>query len=51
MSDRTPRLYSDLAWLWPMWGDPSGEYSDIDGNDAEQVCGADAVNRDAHAVH
>lgn len=20
------RLYDDLAWLWPMWGDPSTEY-------------------------
>lgn len=24
-----PRLYSDLAWLWPMWGDPAGEYADF----------------------
>lgn len=23
----TPRLYSDLAWLWPMWGRPE-EYAD-----------------------
>jgi SAM-dependent methyltransferase len=22
-----PRLYSDLAWLWPLWGDPAGEYA------------------------
>ncbi|MBM4403738.1 MAG: methyltransferase domain-containing protein [Candidatus Cloacimonetes bacterium] len=22
------RLYSDLSWLWPMWGDPAGEYAD-----------------------
>jgi SAM-dependent methyltransferase len=21
------RLYSDLAWLWPMWGDPAVEYA------------------------
>lgn len=21
------RLYSDLAWLWPMWGDPATEYA------------------------
>ncbi len=29
MSDRIsrPRLYSDLAWLWPMWGDPAVEYA------------------------
>ena len=20
------RLYRDLSWLWPMWGDPAGEY-------------------------
>jgi len=24
-SNETPRLYSDLAWLWPLWGDPDGE--------------------------
>lgn len=23
----TFRLYSDLAWLWPMWGDPTVEYA------------------------
>lgn len=22
-----PRLYDDLAWLWPLWGDPDGEYA------------------------
>ena len=27
-SNDTPRLYSDLAWLWPLWGDPDGEYAD-----------------------
>ena len=29
MTDRndTFRLYSDLAWLWPMWGDPATEYA------------------------
>jgi SAM-dependent methyltransferase len=29
MADTTNtfRLYSDLAWLWPMWGDPVGEYA------------------------
>ncbi|MFH7325683.1 class I SAM-dependent methyltransferase [Desulfurivibrio sp. C05AmB] len=21
-----PRLYTDLAWLWPLWGDPATEY-------------------------
>ena len=26
MADQTYRLYSDLAWLWPMWGDAS-EYA------------------------
>ncbi|NCA82474.1 MAG: class I SAM-dependent methyltransferase [Opitutae bacterium] len=26
-SPDTPRLYSDLAWLWPLWGDPAGEYA------------------------
>jgi SAM-dependent methyltransferase len=24
----TPHLYSDLAWLWPLWGDPDGEYAE-----------------------
>ncbi len=28
MGERTPRLYSDLAWLWPLWGDPDGEYAE-----------------------
>jgi len=23
----TFHLYTDLAWLWPMWGDASGEYA------------------------
>lgn len=23
---RTNRLYGDLSWLWPMWGDPATEY-------------------------
>jgi len=23
----TRRLYTDLAWLWPMWGDPADEYA------------------------
>ena len=25
--DNTCRLYTDLAWLWPMWGDAAGEYA------------------------
>lgn len=24
----TRRLYTDLAWLWPMWGDAADEYAD-----------------------
>jgi SAM-dependent methyltransferase len=24
---KTNRLYQDLAWLWPLWGDPDGEYA------------------------
>lgn len=24
----TYHLYTDLAWLWPMWGDAAGEYAD-----------------------
>jgi len=23
----TCRLYTDLAWLWPMWGDAATEYA------------------------
>jgi len=26
MTGSTPRLYDDLAWLWPLWGDASVEY-------------------------
>ena len=25
--DNTCRLYADLAWLWPMWGDAADEYA------------------------
>ena len=25
--DNTCRLYTDLAWLWPRWGDAAGEYA------------------------
>jgi len=28
MAENTFRLYNDLAWLWPMWGDAVGEYTD-----------------------
>ena len=28
MDEKTPRLYGDLAWLWPLWGDPDGEYAE-----------------------
>jgi SAM-dependent methyltransferase len=24
--DRSQRLYDDLSWIWPMWGDPATEY-------------------------
>ena len=24
----TPHLYSDYAWLWPLWGDADGEYAE-----------------------
>ena len=27
MPENTFRLYNDLAWLWPMWGDAIGEYT------------------------
>jgi SAM-dependent methyltransferase len=28
MSEYTNRLYSDLAWLWPLWGSPGGDYAE-----------------------
>lgn len=28
MGNTTARLYSDLAWLWPLWGDAAVEYAD-----------------------
>jgi SAM-dependent methyltransferase len=28
MSETPVRLYHDLAWLWPLWGDPTEEYAD-----------------------
>lgn len=31
----TCRLYTDLAWLWPLWGDAATEYADY----AEHVAG------------
>jgi len=36
MSDQTPRLYADLAWLWPLWGDPS-EYAPFCENAARLI--------------
>lgn len=27
MEQGSNRLYGDLAWLWPLWGDPETEYS------------------------
>jgi len=27
MTGSTNRLYRDLAWLWPLWSDPAGEYT------------------------
>jgi SAM-dependent methyltransferase len=26
MKARTCRLYNDLSWIWPLWGDPKQEY-------------------------
>ena len=26
-NDSSNRLYADLAWLWPLWGDPATEYA------------------------
>ena len=28
VTTQTPRLYDDLAWLWPLWGDPDGDYAE-----------------------
>ena len=27
MNETENRLYNDLAWLWPLWGAPSGDYA------------------------
>jgi len=27
MTGKTNRLYDDLAWLWPRWGNATGEYA------------------------
>lgn len=27
MNTNNNRLYNDLAWLWPLWGDPATEYA------------------------
>lgn len=34
---KPPRLYTDLAWLWPMWGDPAGEYASFARHVAERL--------------
>lgn len=41
--ENTRRLYTDLAWLWPMWGDPAGEYA--------QYCRHVAGLIGSHATH
>ncbi len=28
MTETKPRLYNDLAWIWPLWGSPDDEYHD-----------------------
>lgn len=28
MNDNIIHLYNDLAWLWPLWGDPTTSYAD-----------------------
>jgi len=28
MSEKFNRLYNDLAWLWPLWGEPTETYAD-----------------------
>lgn len=33
----TFHLYTDLAWLWPMWGDPGNEYADYCRHVAELI--------------
>ncbi|HMN92932.1 MAG TPA: class I SAM-dependent methyltransferase [Hydrogenophaga sp.] len=30
MEEVPARLYTDLAWLWPLWGDAATEYADYD---------------------
>ena len=36
-AEKPPRLYSDLAWLWPTWGDPAGEYASFARHVAERL--------------
>lgn len=31
MTDDSFHLYTDLAWLWPLWGEAAGEYADYAG--------------------
>jgi trans-aconitate methyltransferase len=33
----TGRLYSDLAWLWPMWGEASVEYARFSAHISELI--------------
>lgn len=43
-----PRLYSDLSWLWPYWGDPATEYARF--AEAVEKRGADFYGPKAFAL-
>ena len=43
-AEKPPRLYSDLAWLWPTWGDPAGEYASFARHVAEETYRQDDVD-------
>lgn len=37
MEEGAARLYTDLAWLWPLWGDAATEYADYDAHVVELI--------------
>ena len=36
-SSDTARLFTDLAWLWPIWGEATEEYADYCAHVTEQI--------------
>ena len=48
MKEKTVHLYNDLAWLWPLWGDPTTTYADWCNRITE--CIHQYARRDAHTL-